>query len=112
MESLPKGPASKGMKKGSKTTYPEKIPSRIPQSEAKIYMPPDSSLWRGLVRSEWCAHVRPHPRFSEPWKTSGEHDALIRIYRKAWRLHLQREGLAESQCPIKGIFLPEPVPQA
>ena len=32
------------------------VPSTIPQVEARTFAPEDASVWRGVVRSEWCGH--------------------------------------------------------
>ena len=89
------GGAGKGKGKG-KDKKPEeryKIPSTIPHSEAKKHIPPDTSIWRGVVRPQWCCHVKPFKRHSVPWLTYGEDVALKIMLRDMWKMYLFREGL-------------------
>ena len=78
----------------------------IEQVEAKQYLPPTVSIWRGVVREEWCAHCEPNPRLCERFV---DHDndsmaALTSILRQAWRQFLFKYGLSEKSCTVKGLF--------
>jgi hypothetical protein len=84
--------------------FPAKIPSTIAQSDAKLYIPPGSSIWRALNRSAWNAHLPPYPRISEQWAIESEHGALLRILRRLWRMYNELQGRPEDECPIQGMF--------
>lgn len=56
-----KGQPAKRQKKGASRSGPTRMPpaSTIPQSDAKVYIPPGASIWRGLTRGEWWGHFPP-----------------------------------------------------
>ena len=92
-------------KKGKLPAPPGPLPSTIPQAEAKQYIPPDTSIWRGVTRSEWCAHCKPFKRIQEPWVVGGEHAALVRILARLWRQYLKKEALPLDACPYVGLLV-------
>ena len=80
------------------------LPSRVPQSQAKLYLPPNSAIWRDLKRGGWCAHVKPYKRVSELWEKHGDdHKALVAILRRCWMQRLEFDGQPRSACPIRGF---------
>ena len=48
--------------------YPGQLPLEIPQVSVKRYIPPESSVWRGNVRSEWWGHMPPYRRVCKKCK--------------------------------------------
>jgi len=77
----------------------------ITHAEAKRLLPEGASVWRGLQRNTWHAHLHPFPRCSAQWsKMGGETPALSRVLRIVWQQHLDMRGLSASDCPVKGLF--------
>jgi len=85
---------------------PAKGSNDIPQSQARTFMPPKTSVWRGNNRGLWACHVKGHRRFSEPWSMHGGDSflAMIAVAQKAWRLFCRDEQLDTSVCPIADLF--------
>ena len=82
------------------------LPSVIPQKEARVYLPPNSAIWRDLQRGGWCAHVKPYKRISELWEKHGDdHLALVAILRRCWLQRLEYDGQPRSACPVRGLFV-------
>lgn len=96
------GPAKRKRKAAVK--LPPRLPSTIPQSEAKLYIPENCSVWRGVSRCEWCGHCPPFRRVSSSWLLHGEHGALVDLARRLWRQHLNLAGKPLSDCPFAGLF--------
>lgn len=90
-------------RKKDERKYPS-LPSTIPQSEAKQWLPPGAYIWRGLQRREWAAHLKPYPRVSCRWAEFTEEGALREILRRVWRQYLEMQGKTEAECPISGLF--------
>ena len=67
------GAASASSKKGRKASAVAKIPfpHHCTQAEAKRLLPPNASVWRSLVRGEWCGHYPLHRRVTEPFVRNG-----------------------------------------
>ena len=74
------------------------VEAEIPQAQLKEYMPPGVTCWQSRKRQAWCCHVKPRPRFSEPWGSNCKR-AGNRIAMKAWAQYLELEGLDWSACP-------------
>ena len=74
-------------------------PNLINQSEAKKYLPPACSIWRGRTKRTWNCHCPGRSRISEPWATD-EEAALSRILRRIWQIYCDHNGktLGET-CP-------------
>ena len=100
------------IKELSKKKYPAKIPQwktssdDLPQSEAKLLMPPGSSIWRANYVGSWQVHVPPHPRHSEAWAKhqQSSHKAMIAAVTFAWQQWLDDKDLSKERCPIAGLF--------
>ncbi len=78
----------------------------VAQAEAKTWLPPDCSIWRGNFKALWAAHVKHHPRIQELWSDHGgsSKEAMLECVRRCWRLWLSDKCLPESACPIKGLL--------
>lgn len=76
----------------------DKLPCSIEQTAANKYMPPGGSVWRGLTKATWNAHVPPRKRISEPWGMS-EQGSLRRLLYRAWEQHLELKSLGWDSCP-------------
>jgi hypothetical protein len=81
-----------------------KLPSTIPQVDAKKHIPPTCAIWRGLRRFEWCGHCRPFKRVSASWLQHGESGSLKFIYRKLWTQYLSLTGQDMSACPLANLW--------
>ena len=65
--------APKGRKKVIKALV---MPFEMTHSEAKVFLPPDTRIWRGLTRCTWYGHCKPHRRIQTKWADyGGEHPA-------------------------------------
>ena len=80
------------------------LPSTIPQSEARRFVPPGCYIWRGLDRSEWCGHCAPRKRVSASWHQYTEEGALRLVVRMLWSQYLEKEGLGRDACPYTDLF--------
>jgi hypothetical protein len=76
------------------------LPNDIAQTDAKIYIPPSSSIWRGRVKRCWNGHVPPRARISEPW-ADDEMASLHIILKRMWQQHIDLNGLTWLACPWK-----------
>jgi hypothetical protein len=88
-----RGPVTKGQ-----------LPTQVPQSEAKQYIPAGCRIWRGLVQGSWQGHCPPFSRVHESWRASSEPEAMRRVIRTLWEQHLALEGLDKSACPWQGLL--------
>ena len=79
----------------------------ITQAEAKLYLPPNSYIWRSPKHATWEAHVPPHRRFTETWlkHNNDAYDAMHACLRHAWDMYFQDNGIPNTHCPIEGIFV-------
>ena len=94
--------AKAGAKKGP--IKPGTLPTSIPRSEAKKYIPPGCSIWRGAASATWQGHCKPFVRAYEPWATTSEPEAMRRVIKQLWEQYLLREGLEKDACPWKGLL--------
>ena len=84
-----------------------KIPHRCSQPDAKKLLPPETAIWRFLIRSERRGHGKDHKRVTEPFL---RHDgssqlALLACLRKLRRQHGEKQGLSMPEhCPFPGLF--------
>lgn len=76
----------------------------IGQAAAKEMLPPRCHIWRDLCQGGWQAHLEGFPRISASWAKYSERDSLLHVLRHVWRCHLEREGLALSECGVVGLF--------
>ena len=56
----------------------------IPQTEAKQYIPPTASIWRGMTNGSWNGHLPGHTRVSALWARHGEQGAMRDVIRRLW----------------------------
>ena len=107
-EALYKGAVKgRGAKKGKgrgKGAARYVVPSTIPQVEARTFAPEGASVWRGVVRSEWCGHCPPHRRIAASWLTYGEQGALRVVLQRLWDQSLGLRGVDRSACPYDGLW--------
>ena len=86
-------------------------PLRLPGADvldhaiAKRFTPPGSLLWRSFHGEAWCGRVPPRPPVFRGWrKYGGSNEALHAVIVILWQQHCEDEGLAASECPVKGVF--------
>ena len=81
------------------------LPPHIVQAEAKTFLPPHgASIWLGVKRGEWCAHVPPSTRVTCPFTRYGNRqEALKECLRKVWAQWLEMQGLSDAYCPWAGL---------
>lgn len=96
--------AGKRGKKVATAPARKALPSTIPQSQAKKWVPEGTHIWRGLTRSEWCGHCEPYKRIQASWHLHGEEGAMRIIIRRLWEQNLEADGLGPEACPFDGIF--------
>ncbi|CAK0797975.1 unnamed protein product [Prorocentrum cordatum] len=82
----------------------EKIPTTLTQKEAKKYLPPGASIWRGFSRGEWMGHMPPYRRVSAPWSKHTEAGAMRVVLKKVWIQYLAKEVKDRSHCPWPELF--------
>ena len=106
------GVAAAGNKKGArgKQQVPAKvvIPHHCAQADAKLLVPPNTSIWRSLVRSKWSGHCKDHKRVTEPFlrHNGSSQDALKACLRALWIQHSLKEGIVlPAGCPVEGLFV-------
>ena len=78
----------------------KKLAATIEHATAKQFVPFGASVWRGLIRGEWCGHYPPFKRISAPWAFYGERGAMFDVLRGLWQQH----------CAYKGLSYPADVP--
>lgn len=82
----------------------KKMPTVIPQAEARKFIPPGTSIWRGTVRGSWQGHCKPFKRVYVNWKASSEPEAMKEVMRQLWCQYIQREALTNADCPWQGLL--------
>lgn len=92
-------PAEKGSLTRFKKKAKEPFPNLVSQKEAKKYLPPGASIWRGRTKMTWNGHCPPRRRISEPWGAD-EQAALALILRRLWDQYLQLSGKESDECPF------------
>lgn len=91
-------------KRGPHVT-PRSMPFTLTQAEAKQYLPPDASVWRGLTRQSWHGHCAGYRRCQAKWLDhGGEQEALRALMRTLWTQHLDKTGQQYSACPIRDLL--------
>lgn len=83
---------------------PANFPDLVPQSEARQYVPPGASVWRGNKALSWNGHLPPNARTSRSWALYGANGALKLVLQALWKQWLFSQGLTEAECPIVGLF--------
>ena len=105
--------AVKPEKKGKHAAHPALVfPTSLPKlplgiidvTEARRYLPPTASVWRGKKYGSWQGHYKPYPRIGRSWNKYSEAEALRLVHVYLWGSYLLEKGHFESECPIKGIF--------
>ena len=79
--------------------------AHVPQSEAKLFLPPHGYLWRSRTVDAWNARYSTYPvRSAKDTAHGGEGESLKEALRGAWSWFLSHHGLDESHCHIVGLF--------
>ena len=94
----------KAGKAKAKAPANRRLPCSISHDEAKQWIPPDCSIWRGLTRGEWHGHCPPYRRTSAPWIRYGQDGAMRVVIKTLWVQYLDKHGLSASDCPIDDLF--------
>lgn len=82
----------------------KKYDTQISQAEAKTMIPPDTSIWRGLTRQEWCGHCPPRKRIQASWAEHTESGAMHDVIKRLWIQWLELRGLGSEFCPYEGLL--------
>jgi hypothetical protein len=96
--------AGRGNKGKAKAQPSKKMPCSISHAQASQFVPPGSSIWRGLTKGIWCGHCPPHKRVQATWAEHGEEGAMREVLRMLWDQHLQKHGLTRADCPFEGMW--------
>ena len=98
-------PAQHSRQKQKANQYPA-LPSHIQQKDAKVFLPPGCSIWKGHGLNLWAGHCPPYPRKSARWHLNGgEQGALLQCLRLIWTDYLEMNGMSRRQCPIAELFV-------
>ena len=97
--------AAEGPKKKTKIAH-RPLPDRIEQHEARQYVPPGASIWRGntLDRETWNGHMAPRKRIFEKLSDHGDAGAMRLILKRLWLQYLELNGLPASECPWTNLL--------
>lgn len=77
---------------------------RIPQAQAKQFMPPQSFVWKARVEQSWKSRKPPYKEVSRSWRTFGGGEALLLVVRDAWEKHCVLIGMSMRGIPVIGLF--------
>jgi hypothetical protein len=100
----PKG-KGKGKGKGKPPPLPPALPSTITQATAKLFVPQGCTVWRGVVRCEWCGHCPPYKRVQSPWSVYTELGSLKIVLKLLWDQHCELRGLNfEDACSFHALL--------
>mmetsp|Transcript_143783 Transcript_143783/g.460269 ORF Transcript_143783/g.460269 Transcript_143783/m.460269 type:complete len:181 (+) Transcript_143783:3843-4385(+) len=80
-----------------------KVLCDLQQSDYKLYMPPDSFLWKANGNNSWCGRLPPFPQVSRSWLKYGPERSLRLVVSDVWAQWCQLEGLELSGCPMEGL---------
>lgn len=80
------------------------LPTEISQQEAKKFIPPACSIWRGRVAGNWQGERQPFASVYESWTNTSEPIAMRRVVRQLWGQYLMREGKDRSECPWASMW--------
>lgn len=75
----------------------EDVPTQMPQSEAKKYIPPGCFIWQAVSHSAWAGRCDPFKRISPNWSI-GDDNARRDIVTRLW---CQR--LAKRRCHCRSV---------
>ena len=86
---------------------PTKLPenARIPQAEAKMYMPDGGFVWQARRDRAWKSRAPPFTEVSRSWARHGEEHALFLVVKNAWEKWCTINGVAPDECPMVGVFV-------
>ena len=101
------GKAGKGGSKGKKASPKRSLPTngKIEQKDARKLLPPHTSLWQSRASGSWSVKVKPYKHsVSRSWRRYGQARALFLVIVEAWKLHCCATGIADSDCPMDGVF--------
>ena len=78
----------------------------LSHADAKLMIPPTTSIWRANFIGAWMGHPYPHPRIQELWAdhNNDSSQALKALVRRLWESYLHDKKLPLAACPIKDLF--------
>jgi hypothetical protein len=97
--------AVQGKARKPRTQVIPAVPFEVSQPEAKKYMPPGSYIHKSNVTCAWCGYVPPYRRMSEPFSVGGSRAALLRLLRRAWRLHNELNRRPREETPVVDLLV-------
>jgi hypothetical protein len=75
------------------------------QLDAKVFVPPDTTIWLGKITGEWCTHVCGVKRLQELFSNHDSPEAALQtLLRRSWQLFLDLQGLDLKACPVPNLF--------
>lgn len=95
------GPVVKKRKTHRKPSLPE---GGFSQSDAKLFVPPGSSIWRSSVDMGWCGHRPPYRRTHFSGLLHGQRQAYLMQIRDLWAKHLDFTGTTRASCPFPQLW--------
>ena len=81
-----------------------KYAASLEQEVMKQFIPPGSSIWRGLTHRCTCGHMPPRKRISSPWDVAGEIESVRDVTRRLWEQYLELKSLPRDFCWVQGLW--------
>jgi hypothetical protein len=97
-----KPPKGKTFKNGGVSKLPDL--RGLEQIHAREWIPKNTSIWRDNVDGGWETHCPPFRRRTFSFCKHGVDEALRLALQDLWRKHLLLHGIAQSECPLHGVF--------
>lgn len=100
------GPVPAARKGWKREPPPLAVPlgGKLPQSEAKRYIPEGSHIWKAHTTYEWRGELGEYKPVSSPWIREGEEGSMWIVIKRLWEQWLETRGKDTSHCPIQGLF--------
>lgn len=76
----------------------------IDQPQAARMCPPTAHVWNNWKGAAWCGHLPGYERVTASWAVFGHKEACLNVLRGMWTRWLDDNDLANSACPVKGLF--------
>jgi hypothetical protein len=81
------------------------MPPELDHAELKRWIPPRSSIWRGLKRMEFCGHMPPRRRIQARWSDfASQSECAKDIIRRLLARDFEIEGIPWPTCLVAGML--------
>lgn len=97
----------RGKKAGGATNRPLPSDETIPQSVARLLLPPEACIWVARREGQWIARLPGMQSHFRSWANHGERNACLEVLREVWREHADIVGMPLADVPIEGLFGPQ-----